>query len=123
MKKILVVDDEPFILMIVEDKLKKAGYDVLTLRTGNGIVELIKSSRPDLLIIDWMLPGVNGLDICRKLKKNKETSSTPIFMLTAKGQEADEKLVFQCGVDQYITKPFSPMSLLKLVESTIGKPE
>lgn len=123
MKKILVVDDEPFIVMIVEDKLKNAGYEVLTQRTGKGIVELVKSSKPDLLIMDWMLPGENGLDICRKLKKNPETSSIPIFMLTARGQEADEKLCLECGIEQYITKPFSPMSLVRLVENTIGRPE
>jgi len=122
MKKVLIVDDEPFILMIVEDKLKKAGYEVLTQRTGNGIMEFIKSNKPDLVIMDWMLPDVSGLDICKDLKEDSETCSIPVFMLTAKGQEADEKLGYQCGVKQYITKPFSPKALLNLVEKTIGKP-
>ncbi len=123
MIKVLVVDDEPFILMIVEDKLKKAGYKMLTRRSSDGIMEYIKTNRPDLIIMDWMLPGVSGLDICKKLSKDTKTCSIPIFMLTAKGQESDEKLGIKCGVKQYITKPFSPRELLKLVEATIGKPE
>lgn len=121
-KKVLVIDDEPFILMIIEDKLKKAGYKVITKRTSNDIVELVKSDRPDILILDWILPGKSGIDICNELKKNPETGSIPIFMLTAKGHEADEALGFKCGVEQYITKPFSPKALLNLIENTIGKP-
>lgn len=122
MKKVLIVDDEPFILMIVEDKLKKAGYDVLTQRITDGIMGFIKSNKPDLIIMDWMLPGMSGLDICKELKKVPETSSIPLFMLTAKGEETDEESGFQCGIEQYITKPFSPTALLNLVEKTIGKP-
>lgn len=123
MKKVLVVDDEPFILMIVEDKLKKAGYEVITQRSSDRIMEFIKSNKPDLIIMDWMLPGTSGLNICKELRENPETCSIPLFMLTAKGQEADERLGFQCGIEQYITKPFSPKALLHLVENTIGKPE
>ncbi len=122
MKKILVVDDEPFILMIIEDKLKKAGYEVLTQRTSNNAMEFIEANKPDVIILDWMLPGLSGIDICKALKKNPATSSTPILMLTAKGQEADEEIGYKNGVEHYITKPFSPKALLNLVESTIGKP-
>ncbi len=121
MKKVLIVDDEPFILMIVEDKLKNAGYEVITKRDGEGIMEFIKSGKPDLIIMDWLLPGVSGIDICKAIKEDSETMSIPIFMLTAKGQEADEKLGFEHGIKQYITKPFSPTELLKLITATIGK--
>jgi len=72
--------------------------------------------------MDWMLPDISGIDICKYLKEDPETLSIPFFMLTAKGQEADEKLGFQCGIEQYTTKPFSPRALLKLAEHTIGKP-
>lgn len=123
MKKVLIVDDEPFILMIVQDKLEKAGYKVLSQRNSDGIMKFIKSNKPDLIIMDWMLPGASGLDVCRELKKNRETRSIPLFMLTAKGQEADERSGLQCGIEHYITKPFSPRALLRLVEDTIGKPE
>lgn len=123
MKKVLIVDDEPFILMIVQDKLEKAGYKVLSQRNSDGIMKFIKSNKPDLIIMDWMLPGASGLDVCRELKKNRETRSIPLFMLTAKGQEADERSGLQCGIKHYITKPFSPRALLRLVEDTIGKPE
>ena len=121
MKKVLIVDDEPFILMIVDDKLKKAGYEVLTQLTSNDIMEFIKSNNPDLIILDWMLPGVSGLDVVRELSDDPKTCSIPVFMLTAKGQESDEKLGMKCGARQYITKPFSPRELLKLVSNTIGK--
>ena len=120
-KKVLIVDDEPFILMIVEDKLKNAGYEVLTRKDGENIMEFIKSEKPDLIIMDWLLPGISGIDICKMIKEDPETSSIPLFMLTAKGQEADEKLGLQYGVKHYITKPFSPTELLKLVTATIGE--
>ncbi len=122
MKKVLVVDDEPFILMIIEDKLTKAGYKVITKRTTTDIIDCIKSDKPDLLILDWVLPGKSGIDICNEIKQNPEISSIPIFMLTAKGHEADEELGFKCGVEHYITKPFSPKALLHLIEDMIGKP-
>jgi two-component system phosphate regulon response regulator PhoB len=122
MKKVVIIDDEPFILMIVEDKLRKAGYEVISKRTSDGIVEFIKNNDPDLVIIDWMLPGASGLDVCKDLTNDPKTSSIPVFMLTAKGQESDEKLGIKCGAKQYITKPFSPRALLKLIEDTIGKP-
>lgn len=121
MKKIFIVDDEPYIIMIIQDKLQKAGYEVISLRTGKGAMDLIRTTKPDLIIMDWMLPDTNGVDICKMIKADSGTCEIPLFMLTAKGQESDEKLGFQCGIDHYITKPFSPKSLLKLIEDTIGK--
>jgi len=120
MAKILVVDDEPFILMMIEDKLKKAGYTVLTSRKSNGIVDVIRIEKPDLIILDWMMPEVSGIEVCNELKRDQDLSSIPIFMLTAKGQEDDEKAGLKCGVERYITKPFSPKLLLEMVDETIG---
>ncbi len=120
-KKVIIVDDEPFILMILEDKLKSAGFKVLTRRNGQGIMEFVKSEKPDLLIVDWMLPDTTGIDICRMIKSTLEISAIPVFMLTAKGQEADEKCAMESGVVKYITKPFSPKTLLNLVIETIGE--
>ncbi len=119
-KKVMVIDDEPFILMMIEDKFKRAGLDVVTLRESKGAMEVIKREKPDLIILDWMMPEVSGIDLCKQIKTDPEVSSIPIFMLTAKGQEDDEKLGLSCGADRYITKPFSPRTLLEVVLERIG---
>lgn len=116
-----MIDDEPFILMMIEDKLKRSKIDVITIRDSNNAVEVIRKELPDLIILDWMMPEINGLEICKLMKNDPDLNNIPIFMLTAKGQDSDEKLGFQCGVDRYITKPFSPKSLLAMVLETLGK--
>lgn len=121
MSKVIVIDDEPFILMMIEDKLKKAKIDVITLRDGKNAVEIIKKELPDLIILDWMMPEISGIEVCRILKKDPDLHHIPIFMLTAKGQDSDEQLGLRCGVTRYITKPFSPKSLLEMVQETIEK--
>lgn len=121
MSKVVVIDDEPFILMIVEDKLKRAGLDVITLRESVKAIETIKRERPDLVILDWMMPELSGIEICKRIKADPELSQTPVFMLTAKGQEEDEQLGLKSGVDRYITKPFSPRVLLEQVLEVLKK--
>lgn len=118
-KKVIVIDDEPFILMMIEDKLKKAKIDVRTLRESRNALEIIKKEKPNLVILDWMMPELSGIDLCKQIKSDPELSDIPIFMLTAKGQDSDEQLGLQCGVLRYITKPFSPKSLLEMVQETI----
>lgn len=120
MRKVIVVDDEPFILMMIEDKLKKAKIDVVTLRESKNALETIKKEKPNLIILDWMMPELSGIELCKQIKNNSDISDIPIFMLTAKGQDSDEQLGLQCGVTRYITKPFSPKSLLEMVQETIG---
>jgi len=120
MPKILVIDDEPFILMMIEDKLGRAGYDVVTSRQSRGSMELIRKIRPDLIILDWMMPEISGIEICKEIKSDPDLANIPVFMLTAKGQEDDEKTGFRCGVDRYITKPFSPRLLLEMVNEALG---
>ena len=120
MAKVMVIDDEPFILMMIEDKLKSAGLKVITRRESKGAFEEIKKEKPDLIILDWMMPEISGIDICKRLKSDPSLSEIPVFMLTAKGQEDDEKLGLSCGVDRYITKPFSPRGLLEIVLDHIG---
>ena len=122
MSKVIVIDDEPFILMMIEDKLKKAGFKVITLRESINAVPIIRNEKPDLIILDWMMPELSGIDLCKMLKADAELAEIPIFMLTAKGQEADEQLGLKHGVTRYITKPFSPKSLLEMIEEAIGKP-
>ncbi len=123
MKKVVVIDDEPFILMMIEDKLRNAKIDVVTLRSSVNAVEVIRKEKPGLVILDWMMPEMSGIEVCRTLKQDSETSDIPIFMLTAKGQDADEQLGLRCGVARYITKPFSPKALLEMVQEVIGRDE
>jgi DNA-binding response OmpR family regulator len=119
MKKVVVIDDEPFILMMIEDKLKKAMIDVVTLRTSVDAMEVIKKEKPGLIILDWMMPELSGIELCKILKHDPEIAEIPIFMLTAKGQDADEELGLRSGVTRYITKPFSPKALLEMVEEAM----
>ena len=114
-KKVLVIDDEPFILMMIEDKLTSAGIKVVTSKESVGALELIERERPDLIILDWMLPEISGLEICRQLVKNSELATIPVFMLSAKGQSEDRERGLHHGVKRYITKPFSPKVLLAIV--------
>jgi DNA-binding response OmpR family regulator len=120
MSKVVVIDDEPFILMMIEDKLKKGALDVVTIRESRTAMEVIRREIPDLIILDWMMPEVSGIDICRMLKQDEALCRIPVFMLTAKGQDADEQLGRQIGVERYITKPFSPKMLLEMVKETLG---
>ncbi len=120
MAKVMVIDDEPFILMMIEDKLKRAGLQVVTLRESKSAISRIREEKPDLIILDWMMPEVSGIEICKKLKSDPELSDIPVFMLTAKGQEDDERLGLSTGVERYITKPFSPRSLLEIVLERVG---
>ncbi|MBI5074715.1 MAG: response regulator [Nitrospirae bacterium] len=121
MSKVIVIDDEPFILMMIEDKLKKAKIDVMTLRESRNALAVIKNEKPELIILDWMMPELSGIDLCRMIKADPELKAIPIFMLTAKGQDSDEQQGIQCGVSRYITKPFSPRSLLEMVQEIVGK--
>ena len=120
MKKVVIVDDEPFILMMVEDKLTRAGLKVVTSRESVTALDLVKKEKPDLVILDWMMPEISGIEVCRRIKADPEVAHVPVFMLTAKGQEEDEKLGIVSGVKKYITKPFSPKALLKEVTDELG---
>ncbi len=120
MSKVIVIDDEPFILMMIEDKLKKAGIDVVALRESRNALDIIRKEMPDLIILDWMMPELSGIELCRILKREPTLLHIPVFMLTAKGQDADEQLGLKCGVARYITKPFSPKALLEMVQEVVG---
>jgi DNA-binding response OmpR family regulator len=120
MSKVVVIDDEPFILMMIEDKLKKANIHVVALRESRDAMAVIRKEMPDLIILDWMMPEVSGIELCRMLKEDSDLLHIPIFMLTAKGQDADEQMGIRCGVARYITKPFSPKVLLEMVQEVVG---
>ena len=115
---ILVVDDEARIVKLVRDYLTRAGFDVLDARDGDAALTMARVERPDLIILDLMLPGVDGLDICRRLRQE---SDVPIIMLTARVEEADRIVGLELGADDYVTKPFSPGELVARVRATLRR--
>lgn len=123
MSKVIVIDDEPFILMMIEDKLRRAGIQVITLRESVHAISVIKKERPDLIILDWMMPELSGIDLCKMIKADIELKNIPTIMLTAKGQDADKELGLKTGAILYITKPFSPKALLEMVKKFLDKGE
>jgi len=118
MKTILVVDDEPKIIQIARDYLEHAGLQVLSAPDGEAALALARSFRPDLVILDLGLPGMDGLDVARQLRKE---SNVPLIMLTARGEETDKLVGLELGADDYITKPFSPKELVARVRAVLRR--
>jgi len=120
-EKILVVDDEKDILELIDFNLSKNGYRVRSVTSGEEALELIKENDYDLIILDLMLPGVDGFDITKVIKADKYKANIPIVMVTAKADEADKVAGFEIGADHYVTKPFSPRELLAIVKATLRR--
>ncbi len=120
-EKILVVDDEEDILELVGYNLEKNGYEVTCVATGEAALESARGQPPDLVLLDLMLPGVDGLDVCKLLKRDPKTAHIPVVMLTAKGEEADIVAGLELGADDYVTKPFSPRVLLARIRAVLRK--
>ncbi|MBE7560011.1 response regulator [bacterium] len=118
-ERVLVVDDERHIVKILEFNLKKRGYQVECAGNGREALEKVAAFQPGLVLLDWMMPEMDGLETCRRLRDNPDTRAIPIIMLTAKGQEIDREKGVSGGVTHYVTKPFSPKELLQLVEKTL----
>jgi len=117
-KKILIIDDEAKIVEICQDYLKAAGFQVVTALDGDIGMEKARKEKPDLILLDLMLPGIDGLDICRELRKE---SNTPIIMLTARVEETDKLIGLEIGADDYITKPFSPREMVARVRTVLRR--
>lgn len=115
-KKILAVDDERHILRLVQINLEKAGYEVVTGSNGREALEKVRSEAPDLVVMDVMMPEMDGFEALKQLKENSDTANIPVIMLTAKAQDADVFHGWQSGADLYLTKPFNPMELLTFVK-------
>jgi two-component system, OmpR family, alkaline phosphatase synthesis response regulator PhoP len=120
-KKILVVDDEEDILELVRYNLAREGYNVLCASSGEDGLKAAKSEKPDLIVLDLMLPGIDGLDVTRRLKGDPVTRKIPIVMLTAKGEESDIVAGLELGAEDYITKPFSPRVLVARVKAALRR--
>jgi len=115
-KKILAVDDERHIVRLVEVNLQRAGYEVVTAFDGREALEKVKAENPDLVVLDVMMPYMDGFEVLKTLKADPSTAEIPVIMLTAKAQDADVFRGWQSGVDCYLTKPFNPMELLTFVK-------
>jgi len=123
MKNILVIDDEADIVELVAYNLKKEGFEVDTAHDGEEGLKKIGSKRYDLIFLDLMLRGIQGIELCKRIRNNAETSRIPVIMLTAKGEEVDKIIGLEVGADDYITKPFSPRELVARVKAILRRAE
>ncbi|MFO1488449.1 MAG: response regulator transcription factor [Verrucomicrobiota bacterium] len=119
--KILVVDDEPEAVELVEFNLKQAGYDVICAVDGADALLKARTRNPSLVVLDWMLPEMTGLEVCKALRREAGTATLPIIMLTAKAAEIDRVLGLELGADDYLTKPFSPRELVLRIKKLLGR--
>lgn len=120
-EKILIVDDEKDIARMIDYNLKKEGFRTVLVHDGEDALRAAANDHPDLVVLDLMLPGIDGLEVCKKLKKDPATELIPIIMLTAKTQESDKILGLELGADDYMTKPFSPRELLARVKAVLRR--
>ena len=117
--RILVVDDEIYIVHILDFSLGMEGYEVVTALDGEQALEKVKECPPDLIVLDIMMPKMDGYETCRELKSNPETRDIPVILLSAKGRNVDQKVGFEVGADDYITKPFSPRKLVDRINAIL----
>ncbi|HVS13532.1 MAG TPA: response regulator [Thermoanaerobaculia bacterium] len=120
-EKIVVIEDEPDILEVLSFNLKREGYEVVSATTGGAGLETVARESPDLVLLDLLLPGVDGLDVCRRLRSEPATARIPVIMVTAKGEESDVVLGLGVGADDYIQKPFSPRELVARVKAVLRR--
>lgn len=118
---VLVVEDEKSISTLIQYNLEKEGFKVLISETGEEGFELIKKNLPDLVLLDWMLPDLSGIDICKQIKKDTKLKSIPVIMLTAKSEETDKIRGFETGADDYVTKPFSTKELILRIKALLKR--
>ena len=121
MERVLIVDDDPDIVRLVSYNLSRAGYEVLTASTGRKALELVQKQPPDLIVLDLMLPDVDGMEVCRTLRQQLPSRRIPILMLTARGEEIDRVVGFELGADDYVAKPFSPRELVLRIKSILRR--
>lgn len=120
-EKILIVDDEEHIVELLDFNLKNAGYETFIAVDGIEAVKIAKEEKPNLILLDLMIPGMDGFDVCKEIKKDKDMKNTSIIMLTAKGEELDKILGLELGADDYMTKPFSVRELLARVKAVLRR--
>ena len=122
-KKVLIVDDERFIRILLEETLgrfARSGVQILTARDGSEALQLVALEKPDLVILDIMMPRMNGYEVCRRIREDLGLTGTHVIMLTARGQSADRLRGLQVGADEYLTKPFDPDQLVTRASEILG---
>ena len=119
--KILVVDDEIYIVHILDFSLGIEGYEVMTALDGEAALAKVAQDKPDLIVLDIMMPKLDGYETCKALKSNPATKDIPVILLSAKGRNVDQKVGFEVGADDYITKPFSPRKLVERINAILGQ--
>jgi two-component system phosphate regulon response regulator PhoB len=122
-EKILVVDDEPDVLELVQYNLTKAGFQVRTVSDGAEAVKQVREAPPDLIVLDLMMPEIDGIEVCKLIRADPRTSGILILMLTARASEMDRVLGLEVGADDYLTKPFSPRELVIRIRNLLGRQE
>lgn len=122
-KTVLLVEDESDLNELLTYSLEKDGFKVLSAESGEQGVKLLSSHQPDMILLDLMLPGIDGLEVCRLVKENSDTADVPVIMLTAKGEESDIVRGLEMGADDYITKPFSPRVLNARIRAVLRRAE
>ena len=120
MKTILVIDDVQSELDLMAKYLSEAGYKIFLANSGEEALAMTETNKPDVIVTDWMMPKMGGLDVCRKLRRNPETKNIPIVACTAKDREVDRMWALKQGVQAYVTKPFTPQQLVNAVQGIIG---
>ncbi len=120
-ENILIVEDDKSISKLIKYNLEKEGFKCLVSFDGEEAMEILDKSAVDLIILDIMLPGIDGLEVCKRIKQDRKLSATPIIMLTAKGEEVDRVVGFELGVDDYIVKPFSPRELILRIKAILKR--
>lgn len=118
---ILIVEDEPPLIEVVRYNLEKEGYQVSVAEDGKRALDRVRESIPDLVILDWMLPGLSGIEVCRQLREDPDSKDVPVIMLTARGEEPDRLKGLASGADDYVVKPFSPAELLARVRAVLRR--
>jgi DNA-binding response OmpR family regulator len=121
-KQVLVCDDEPYIVESVSYVARKAGFTALTAEDGETALAIVQSRHPDLVFLDIMMPGLSGDEVCRRLKSEPKTKDIYVVILTARGQEEDERRAMSMGADEFMTKPFSPRKLKEKLLHVLGDP-
>ena len=118
---ILIVEDEADLAVLLRYNLEAEGFRVATAASGDEAVERIRDGVPDLILLDWMLPGLSGIELCRRWRAREETARTPIIMITARGEEADRVLGLESGADDYLVKPFSSRELVARIRAQVRR--
>jgi two-component system alkaline phosphatase synthesis response regulator PhoP len=119
--RVLVVEDEPDVAELMRYNLHKEGWDVLTVANGADAVKRAREAHPDIILLDIMVPQLNGWEVCRRLKQDPETAAVPVIMVTGRVEEGDKVLGFELGADDYVTKPFSPRELIARIRAVVRR--